>query len=50
MSAPIPPTPPQTAWQSLPAPIRFAVWVWAIGTIAIALVGWLVAVLVWGLN
>lgn len=39
-----------TAWQSLPAVVRFAVWVWAIATIAGVAVGWLVAVVVFGLR
>jgi hypothetical protein len=43
-------TTPPTAWQSLPPLIRFAAWVWAIGTVIAVGVGWLIVVLVWGLS
>lgn len=39
-----------TAWQSLPPLIRFAAWVWAVGTVLTLGVGWLIVVLVWGLS
>lgn len=35
-----------TAWKSIPTPIRFVVWVWAISVI-LGLIGAAVAVLVW---
>lgn len=41
---------PLTAWQSLPALIRFAAWVWAISTVACLALGWLVVVVVLGLR
>lgn len=41
---------PTTAWRSTPAFIRFAVWVWAISTVACVGLGWLIAVLWFGLR
>jgi hypothetical protein len=38
--------PELTAWQSIPKPVRFAVWVWAI-TVIIGVAGILIGVALW---
>jgi hypothetical protein len=41
-----PPTAPEHGWQSIPSPIRFAVWVWAVFVIAGA-IGVAIGAVIW---